>query len=89
MVHQRVDFISYAQEPPILIGSFFWSDALGLRCSNRNMMEDMERNGVATPPDGIKLFPGDGRAFFEALQWRGSSYVKVTQARAVTTVVKI
>ena len=78
---ERIDFISHADNPPELLGSFFWSDDLGLRCSNPDLMADMEANGIATPPDGGKVWPRDGRQFFDALKWRAGSYLEVTSPR--------
>jgi len=80
---ERIDFNDLSGEKPELICSFFWSEATGVRCSSPDMMEDMERNGIATPPGGVKVYPRDGRAFFEALKWRCSSFLEVTAPRMV------
>lgn len=81
---ERIDFNDLSGDQPELICSFFWSEPLGVRCSSADMMEDMERNGIATPPEGVKVYPRDGRPFFDALKWRGSSFLEVTAARVVS-----
>jgi hypothetical protein len=81
---ERIDFISHSGPEPRLFCSFFWSDALGVRCTNEWMMQEMETQGIGVPPDGATVYPRDGRKFFDALKHAGSSVVEVTPARVVT-----
>lgn len=80
---ERIDLLDLTEDPPALICAFFWSDATGLTCSDRETIARLTEEGIATPPEGDRVFPRDGRRFFDALRWTGSSYVQVTRARKV------
>ena len=86
---ERIDFISHSEDPPEVLCSFFWSEGSGVRCTNECTMREMEIQGIGTPPEGARVFPRDGRKFFDALKWSGSSYVEVTPARVVPAAIKI
>lgn len=78
---ERVDFLSRIDEAKNLLCSFFWSDEQGLSCSAPEWLEELQANGIATPAG--KVYPTEGRRFFDALQVLVLSVVEVTRARQV------
>ena len=52
--------------------TFYWSEATGLRCTRKHVMEELAANGVAVPPAGRKVYPADGARFFAGLPFRFS-----------------
>lgn len=78
---QRVDLLSRLGEATTLLCSFFWSDAFGLRCSVPNWLHELESTGIATPAG--KVYPTEGRRFFDALQVLVLSVVEITAPRPV------
>jgi hypothetical protein len=78
---QRVDLFSRIDEARALLCSFFWSDEFGLRCSAPAWLHELEVTGVATPAG--KVYPTEGRRFFDALQVLVLSVVEITAPRPV------
>ena len=78
---QRVDLLSRIDEATTLLCSFFWSDEFGLRCSVPDWLRELETTGIATPAG--KVYPTEGRRFFDALQVLVLSVVEITAPRPV------
>ena len=78
---QRVDLLSRIDDVKTLLCSFFWSDEVGLRCSAPNWLQELESTGIATPAG--KVYPAEGRRFFDALQVLVLSVVEITAPRSV------
>ena len=78
---QRVDLLRRLGEATTLLCSFFWSDETGLRCSAPEWLHELENTGIATPAG--KVYPTEGRRFFDALQVLVLSVVEITAPRAV------
>lgn len=78
---QRVDFLSRIDEARALLCSFFWSDELGLRCSVPLWLAELETTGIAIASG--KVYPAEGRRFFDALQLLVLSVVEITAPRPV------
>lgn len=78
---QRVDLLRRLGEATTLVCSFFWSDETGLRCSVPEWLQELENTGIATPAG--KVYPTEGRRFFDALQVLVLSVVEITAPRAV------
>jgi hypothetical protein len=78
---QRVDLLSRLDEARALLCSFFWSDEFGLRCSAPDWLHELEATGIATP--GGKVYPTEGRRFFDALQVLVLSVGEITAPRLV------
>jgi hypothetical protein len=79
---ERIDFLDHTEQPPVLIGSFFWSEAAGIRSTNSAILADLER-GIYIPDEKRTVYPRDGREFFLALKFAGSSLIEVTAPRGV------
>ena len=78
---ERVDLLSRLGEATTLLCSFFWSNEFGLRCSMPGWLRELESTGIATP--GGKVYPTEGRRFFDALQVLVISVVEITAPRLV------
>ena len=78
---QRVDLLKRLGEATTLLCSFFWSDEIGLRCSAPEWLHELESTGIATPAG--KVYPTEGRRFFDALQVLVLSVVEITAPRPV------
>lgn len=78
---QRVDLLRRLGEATTLVCSFFWSDETGLRCSAPEWLLELESTGIATPAG--KVYPTEGRRFFDALQVLVLSVVEITTPRLV------
>jgi hypothetical protein len=78
---ERIDLLSRLGEATTLLCSFFWSNEVGLRCSVPGWLRELETTGIATP--GGKVYPTEGRRFFEALKCLVNSVVDITAPRQV------
>lgn len=78
---QRVDLLSRIGEATAVLCSFFWSEEHGLRCSAPEWLQELEATGIATPAG--KVYPTEGRRFFDALQVLVLSVADITAPRAV------
>ena len=78
---ERVDLLNRLGEATTLLCSFFWSNEFGLRCSMPGWLRELETTGIATP--GGKVYPTEGRRFFDALQVLVISVVEITAPRLV------
>lgn len=85
---ERIDMLDLTEQPPALVCAFFWSGQ-GLTCSSPEILERLTEEGIATPPEGERVFPRDGRKFFDALRWTASSAIRITPPRKVETVTAI
>jgi hypothetical protein len=81
---ERIDIMDRSEDPAVLVCSFFWSEPIGLSCTDQEILDRLTTEGIATPPDGERVFPRDGRKFFEALRWRYCSVLSATDPRPVT-----
>lgn len=78
-----VEVMNYAYSPPRITARFWWSQQRGLTCDHRNLLQDLEEAGI-NMPGGRRLYPRDGRDFFEALQFRFSSLERALPPKAVS-----
>ncbi|MEO6995173.1 MAG: hypothetical protein ABI273_16325 [Lacunisphaera sp.] len=78
---ERIDLLSRLGEATTLLCSFFWSNEVGLRCSMPGWLRELEITGIATP--GGKVYPTEGRRFFDALKCLVNSVVDITAPRHV------
>ena len=78
---ERIDLLSRLGEATTLLCSFFWSNEFGLRCSIPGWLTELESTGIATP--GGKVYPTEGRRFFDALKCLVNSVVDITAPRHV------
>lgn len=79
---ERIDILDQTEMPSALVCAFFFSDQR-VTCSSAEIMERLEEEGIATPPEGERVFPRDGRKFFDALRWRYSGLLRATEPRPV------
>ncbi len=78
---ERIDLLSRLGEATTLLCSFFWSNEVGLRCSVPGWLMELETTGIATPVG--KVYPTEGRRFFDALKCLVNSMVDITAPRQV------
>ena len=78
---ERIDLLSRLGEATTLLCSFFWSNEIGLRCSVPGWLSELETTGIATPAG--KVYPTEGRRFFEALKCLVNSVVDISAPRRV------
>ncbi|HEY4248642.1 MAG TPA: hypothetical protein VGM64_17610 [Lacunisphaera sp.] len=78
---ERIDLLSRLGAATTLLCSFFWSNEFGLRCSVPGWLSELETTGIATPAG--KVYPTEGRRFFDALKCLVNSVVDITAPRRV------
>lgn len=82
---ERIDIVDYSGGAAgALVCSFFWSDAIGLTCSSPEHLAQLAQQGVYSPTEERRVFPRDGRIFFDTLQLQFSGgALRATEPRRV------
>lgn len=64
-----VQILDYQETPPTVAARFWWSTERGVTCDNPRMLARLRKVGILFPElQGMhKVYPADGRAFFDAL----------------------
>lgn len=69
----KVEILSYSHEPPETFANFWWSDERGLTCDRPRLAAILRHEGILLFKGGggyYRLYPKDGRAFFDVLPHR-------------------
>ena len=66
------EILDYQDTPPTIAARFWWSEEKGLTCDNARMLERL-KNGIPVS-ETKRVYPADGRAFFDALPLRFNGF---------------
>ena len=64
-----IQILDYQDTPPSIAAKFWWSSERGLTCDNPRMLIRLQHEGILLT-ESRRVYPTDGRAFFDALHFR-------------------
>jgi hypothetical protein len=84
---KKVEIISYQEDKPKKVATFFWSPKTGVTCDHENLRDSLSF-GVAVPPEGDLIYADQGAEFLGALKFRFTAILRARDPVDALTPVK-